>query len=57
MRDLADLYDPTIPAHKNSAYVAKVKELNREWEEEQTRIRSEASSSAASDSAVLQNPD
>lgn len=35
MRELADLYDPTIPAHKNPAYVEKVKELNRAWEEEQ----------------------
>ena len=39
MRELADLYDPTIPAHKNPAYVEKVKELNRAWEVEQVLIR------------------
>lgn len=39
MRELADLYDPTIPAHKNPAYVEKAKELNRAWEEEQVLIR------------------
>lgn len=57
MRDLADLYDPTVPAHKNPEYVAKVKELNREWEEEQTRARGEASSDDSAETVVLQNPD
>ncbi len=27
LRELADLYDPNIPAHENEAYVAKTKEL------------------------------
>ena len=39
MRELADVYDPTIPAHKNPAYVEKVKELNKAWEEEQVHTR------------------
>ena len=48
MRELADLYDPTIPAHKNPAYVEKVKELNRAWEEEQVHIQgADASKPAA----------
>lgn len=32
MREVADLYNPEIPAHENPAYVAKVIELNEEWE-------------------------
>jgi CPA2 family monovalent cation:H+ antiporter-2 len=47
MRELADLYDPTIPAHKNPAYVEKVKELNRAWEEEQVHIQGADASKAA----------
>jgi CPA2 family monovalent cation:H+ antiporter-2 len=48
MRELADLYDPTIPAHKNPAYVEKVKELNRAWEEEQVHaVNTEGSQAAA----------
>jgi CPA2 family monovalent cation:H+ antiporter-2 len=47
MRELADLYDPTIPAHKNPAYVEKVKELNRAWEEEQVHAANTESSQAA----------
>ncbi|MDA0689070.1 MAG: cation:proton antiporter [Proteobacteria bacterium] len=47
MRELADLYDPTIPAHKNPAYVEKVKELNRAWEEEQVHAANTESSQSA----------
>jgi len=43
MRDLADLYDPTIPAHKNPGYVKKVRELNAAWEAEQKQPGSEES--------------
>lgn len=32
MREVADLYNPDIPAHENPAYVAKVVELTEEWE-------------------------
>ena len=39
MRQVADVYDPTIPSHKNPAYVAKVKELNKAWEEQQLKDR------------------
>lgn len=31
MREMADLYRPDIPSHKNPAYVNKVIELNAEW--------------------------
>tara|TARA_R110001583_G_scaffold130834_1_gene282541 strand:+ start:38056 stop:39984 length:1929 start_codon:yes stop_codon:yes gene_type:complete len=31
MREMADLYDPDIPAHENAPYVAKVIEQNEEW--------------------------
>lgn len=32
MREVADLYNPHVAPHKNPAYVAKVVELNEEWE-------------------------
>ncbi len=34
MREVADLYDPDTPVHLNPEYVAKVTQLNREWEEQ-----------------------
>ena len=47
MRELAEVYDPTVPAHKNPDYVAMAKKLNEEWEQEQTH----ASKNAGDDSA------
>lgn len=47
MRELAEVYDPTVAAHKNPDYVAMVKKLNEEWEQEQTH----ASRNAGDDSA------
>ncbi len=46
MREMADVYDPTIEAHKNPAYVEKAKELNRAWEEEQTNASRQRSGSS-----------
>jgi len=31
MREMADLYKPDVPSHRNQAYVNKVLELNEEW--------------------------
>ncbi|MEM1265018.1 MAG: monovalent cation:proton antiporter-2 (CPA2) family protein [Pseudomonadota bacterium] len=32
--EVADLYDPSVPAHQNEPYVAKVREMMETWEEE-----------------------
>ncbi len=42
MRELADVYDPTVAAHKNPDYVKKVRELNQQWEQEQKQPGIEA---------------
>lgn len=34
MREMADVYDPSIPAHKNPEYVAKALEVNKAWQDQ-----------------------
>ncbi len=34
MREMADVYDPAIPAHKNPKYVAKALEVNKAWQDQ-----------------------
>ncbi|MCB1665773.1 MAG: cation:proton antiporter [Pseudomonadales bacterium] len=46
MREVADLYDPAVPAHKNPAYVAKVVELNQTWARQLMKGREDASPDA-----------
>jgi len=34
MLDAAEAYDPTIPAHENEAYLARLREMRDDWEEQ-----------------------
>ncbi|MCB1648528.1 MAG: cation:proton antiporter [Pseudomonadales bacterium] len=42
MREVADLYDPSIPPHKNPAYVAKIVELNGTWARQLKQVPEES---------------
>ena len=34
MRETAEAYDPSIPAHENEAYLARLREMRKDWEEQ-----------------------
>ena len=46
MREVADLYDPSVPPHKNPAYVAKIVELNETWARQLKQVPEESSPDA-----------
>ena len=48
MREMADVYDPAIPAHQNPEYVARALEINKAWQEQMDSEISQANAQPAS---------
>ncbi len=57
IRDLAELWDPDVPAGKNTAYIERAKELNAEFELELTAMFAKRAEDRGSSSTIDEQPE